>query len=130
MFTNQQIASVARAASLAVEGSGSGHTEHRKDRAMGRYIVGGLTPAATFPIGEARPVIREAIRRMLDSRVGGVETLGYWEDNGAVYVDLGDTWTSRARAINMARARGELAIFDRETGECIPTPPAFGALAG
>ncbi|QAU07342.1 hypothetical protein SEA_ALLEB_7 [Microbacterium phage Alleb] len=130
MFTAPAIARLARHASALVEGEGQGHTEYRTDRAMGRYVVGGMAPAALLPVGVPRAVVRATVRRMLDAASeAGVETLGVWEDDGTVYVDLGDTWTVRARALAAARVRGELAIYDRETGECIPVPPAFGALA-
>lgn len=124
-FSDSAIARLARLASAAVEGSGSGHTEYRKDRAMGRYIVGGVVPARIFPIGTARPVIRAAVRRMLGNPAGHsrmADTLGYWEDAGSIYVDLGDTWGDLGIALDIARSRRELAIFDRLTGECITVP--------
>ncbi|AWY04988.1 hypothetical protein SEA_HORTUS1_6 [Microbacterium phage Hortus1] len=132
MLTDAAIARLARHASAAVEGSGSGHTEYVHADSRRRYVVGGVVPARIFPIGTARPVIREAVRRMVrDAAAASLafDTVGYWEDNGSVYVDLGDTWHAASSALGVARDRRELAIFDRLTGECIPVPPAFGALA-
>lgn len=132
-FSDAQIARLARLASAAVEGSGSGHTEyaHADSRGRGRYVVGGVVPARMFAVGTARPVIRAAVRRMMQAPMAPIaRTVGYWEDNGTVYVDLGDTWHSLRAALSLARVRGELAIYDRETGGCIPVAPAFGALGG
>lgn len=120
MLTDAAIARLARLASAAVEGSGSGHTEYAHADSRRRYVVGGVVPARIFPIGTARAVIREAVRRMMGAPMAPLaQTLGYWEDNGSVYVDMGDTWHSLKAALSMARVRGELAIYDRETGECI-----------
>ncbi|QZD97602.1 hypothetical protein SEA_PLATTE_6 [Microbacterium phage Platte] len=132
MLTDTAIARLARLASAAVEGSGSGHTEYAHADSRRRYVVGGVVPARIFPIGTARPVIREAVRRMVrDAQAASLafDTVGYWEDNGSVYVDLGDTWDGVGMAIAIGQLRSELAIYDRETGECLPVPPAFGALA-
>lgn len=122
MLTPVHIARLARHASALVEGEGQGHTEYAHADSKRRYVVGGVAPALIFPIGTARPVIRAAVRRMLDSaRAQSLawDTLGCWEDGGAVYVDLGDTWHTLGPAHYEARMRGELAIYDRQTGECV-----------
>jgi hypothetical protein len=132
MFTNAHIARLARHASALVQGEGQGHTEYAHRDSKRRYVVGGVAPALIFPVGTARPVIRAAVRRMLDNARADLlawDTLGCWEDNGAVYIDLGDTWSNRGLAHYEARSRGELAYFDREAGECIPVSPRFGSLA-
>lgn len=118
MFTPSQVARVARKAS-----AGQGHTV-RKPGHNGRYVVGGLV-TRIYPVGTARPVIRQGIARMLEERRALLaSTLGSWEDDGAVYVDLGQTVQDLDHALGMARDLGELAIYDRETGECIPVNPA------
>lgn len=121
MFTPAQIDTIARRAHHAIEGKGEGHTVYRQDRAMGRYIVGGIGRTPMLAVGSPVATIRAAIHGMIATLPGGavMETLGYWEDGGTVYVDFGDTWTSRRRALKVAADRGELAIYDRETGECI-----------
>lgn len=123
MFTPSQISLIARHASDAAHGSGHGHTAYAANVMRRRYIVGGVTKALIFPVSESRHAIRARIRRMLDSPYGaGADvpaTLGMWEDNGSVYVDLGDMWYALEHALEVARARGEKAIYDRETGECI-----------
>lgn len=126
MFTPAQINTIARRAHHAIEGKGEGHTVYRQDRAMGRYIVGGIGRTPMLATGTPVASIRQAIHGMIATlrAEAVVETLGYWEDGGTVYVDLGDTWTSRARALQVAARRGELAIYDREAGECITVPAA------
>lgn len=111
MFTPAQITRIAKSAHSLAEGSGGGDTVVRSDRAMGRYVVGGIA-TRLFPTGTPVAVLRGAIRAMLASAPDGVETVGCWEDDGTVYLDLGDTFTSESRAIFTGRERGELAIFD------------------
>lgn len=120
-FSAAQTARLSRRAAALTEGSGGGHTEYRTGRAMGRYVVGGVAPALILPVGTPVGVIREAVRRMVE-RAGDAdaETLGVWEDNGALYFDLGDTWTLPRMALDMGRMRGELAIYDRESGDVVP----------
>lgn len=120
MFTPSQVSLIARHASDAGEGSGTGHTVYASNVMRRRYVVGGVAPALVFPIGEARHTIRAAVRRMLAQGVEHAQTLGMWEDAGSVYVDAGDMWYLLEHALEVARARGELAIYDREAGECIP----------
>lgn len=113
MFTRQQIASVARKAS-----AGQGHTVRRPGH-NGRYVVGGLV-TRIYPVGTAPARIRADIGRMLEDKHALLaSTLGSWEDDGAVYVDLGRTVQDLDHALGMARDLGELAIYDRKTGECI-----------
>lgn len=120
MFTPAQIVNIARRASLALPDSGTGHTVYTARQAAGRYIVGGLAPAAILPTGVHPSTYRAAIARMIERYDGNLpETLGFWEDNGAIYLDLGETYTLERYALQAARERGELAIYDRETGECI-----------
>lgn len=121
MFTRTAVAHLARLASLAVEGEGQGHTIYAQSVTPRRYIVGGVGPALILPIGEARASIRIKAWDMAHTEAAtAAHTMGYWEDGGSVYVDLGDTWYSLDIALDVARARGEKAIYDRQTGECIP----------
>lgn len=130
MFTPSQIALIARHVSDAVEGGGAGHTAYAPNTMRRRYVVGGVTKALIFPIGASRHAIRAGIRGMIHGLTEQAQTLGMWENEGSVYVDLGDMWHSLDIALAVAAQRGELAIYDRESGDCIPVPPAFGALAG
>lgn len=125
MLTDAQIARLARHASKAVADSGSGHTEYAHSDSRRRYVVGGVVPARIFPVGTAPAVIREAVRRMVrDAAAASMayDTVGYWEDDGAVYVDLGDTWDGVGMAIAVAQTRRELAIYDRNERKCITLP--------
>lgn len=117
MFSRFQIAAVARKAS-----AGQGHTV-RKPGHNGRYVVGGLV-TRIYPVGTAPARIRADIGRMLEhKRALLASTLGSWEDGGSVYVDLGRTVPELGHALSMARDMGELAIYDRKTGECITVTP-------
>lgn len=121
MFTAPLIARLARHAHKLTEGSGGGHTEYPDVRTARRYVVGGCRPSLMFPIGTPAGVIRAAVQRMVEG-VTDAETLGCWEDQGTVYVDLGNTFDGVNMALYAAQRRGELAIFDRGTGECITVP--------
>lgn len=120
MFSTSDIYALARKAAFAVEGGGTGHTIYSPECAPRRYVVGGYIPSVLLPVGTPVGVVRAAIRRMVrDSGARFAETLGFWEDNGTLYLDLGTTYHDEASALSVARTRGELAIYDRETGECI-----------
>lgn len=120
MFSTSDTYSLARKAASALEGDGSGHTVYARDAEARRYVVGGYTPSTLLPIGTPVGVVRGAIRRMVGaSGARFAETLGYWEDNGTVYLDLGTTYNDEVSALSVARTRGELAIYDRQTGEVI-----------
>lgn len=119
MFTPEAIRTLARKAASATEGNGTGHTVYSLGATKRRYVVGGLA-TRIYPVGEAVGAMRKGMRTMADSYAGATaDTMGYWEDGGAVYVDLGDTYDGVGMAIAVAQARGELAIYDRQTGECI-----------
>lgn len=112
MFTSDQIDAVAIAAI-----KGEGHTEFNgPEKYAGRYVVGGLA-TDTFPAGF--PNVRQIVADL--ARNATAETLGCWENNGIVYIDLGDTWTHLSAALQVASQRGELAIWDRLTGTAIAT---------
>ena len=120
MFSTSDVYALARKAASAVEGDGTGHTVYSPECAPRRYVVGGYTPSVLLPVGAPVGVVRRAIRRMVGAHGARFsETLGYWEDNGTVYLDLGTTYHDEVSALSVARTRGELAIYDRETGECI-----------
>ena len=123
MFSNAKISAVAGFASTVGEGSGDGLTVYTQGVTPGRYVVGGRVPSRLFPIGTARPVIKAAIVAMLEGSPNA-ETLGVWEDDGTVYVDLGDTWETLEHALYAATHRSELAIYDRQDEECIRVNPA------
>ena len=119
MFTPEGVRTLARRAASAVEGQGTGHAVYSLGATKGRYVVGGLA-TRIYPVGEAVGAMRKGMRAMADSYAGATaDTMGYWEDGGAVYVDLGDTYDGVGMALAVAESRGELAIYDRKTGECI-----------
>lgn len=120
MFSTSDIYALARKAASAVEGEGAGHTIYAPGSEARRYVVGGYTPSVLLPVGAPVGVVRGAIRRMLKTPgAQGARTLGYWEDNGAVYLDLGTTYHTEDTALHVARTRKELAIYDTVAGEAI-----------
>lgn len=117
MFSHSQISTLARKAHALTEGSGDGHTVYGGYRA--RYVIGGVF-TRLYPIGTAVPVIRQDLindRRNVSTY--GAQTLGCWEHDGTVYVDYGTVADNLPFAMELARKRGELAIYDSVTGESI-----------
>lgn len=120
MFTRTDVATIARKAAQAEEGKGQGHTVYAQGITPKRYVVGGYAPAQLYPVGAATAHMRVRIWDAVHAPAAeGAHTLGYWEDEGTVYVDLGDTWDGLGTAIAVAQARGELAIYDRREGRVI-----------
>lgn len=98
-----------------------GHTEYAfnsPDRAA-RYIVGGIrtVTVAHDDAMYAGECLNAVFDLSIDSQ--GAESLGVWHDNGSAYFDLGDTYSRLDLALDIARQRGELAIWDRETETAI-----------
>lgn len=120
MFTLAHTNTIAHAVANATEGLGEGRTVYVKGIAPRRYIVGGYLPSLIFPIGAAVGHVRKRVRAWVGDSARRAETLGMWEDKGTVYVDLGTMYYSLDVALEVARDRGELAIYDREEGVCIP----------
>lgn len=120
MFTRSQLANVARHAHALEQGQGQGYTQYATYAPRGRYVVGGLLPSRLYPIREAVPAIKADALKDSRTPLGmAAHTLGCWEDDGTVYVDFGTTTDDREHALCMAVDRGELAIYDTVTGECI-----------
>src|SRR5690606_28220305 len=100
----------------ALEGA-DGHTIYAFDRPehSARYIVGGagtVLRKSTRQLYYEPTRARERIRAWIDEN-RGAETLGFWVDGDNVWFDAGETYSSREGALNVARDRGELAIWDR-----------------
>lgn len=115
MFEQSAIARLARLASDATEGSASGSTVYAIGAVRYRYVVGGLS-TRIYPVGESRAALRKGMHAMLRGYGGAIaSTLGYWEEEGSVYVDLGDMHANLNDALRIAESRGELAIFDTWT---------------
>lgn len=119
MFTLANTNTIAKAVASAVEGEGAGHTVYVKGLMPRRYVVGGYKPSLLFPVGAAVGHVRERVRAWVGDSAREAETLGMWEHDGTVHVDLGNTFASLTVAMHAARRRGELAVYDRETGECL-----------
>ena len=120
MFSRTNVATVARLASRAVEGEGAGHTVYAEGTAPRRYVVGGYTPTLLFPVSAPSGHMRVRVWDWAQADAARfAEALGYWEHEGTIYVDFGTTHASIDDALRVAASRGELAIYDRETGQCI-----------
>lgn len=53
------------------------------------------------------------------SRGDEVLAAGVWCDKGVIYIDINESFESREDALEAARDRGELAIYDQVAGECL-----------
>lgn len=45
--------------------------------------------------------------------------LGTWEDNGKIYIDISINFTSKEKALQVAKSNNQLAIFDLQKMESI-----------
>lgn len=122
MFESSAVARLARLASSATQGSASGSTIYAVGAVRKRYVVGGLA-TRIYPVGESRVRLRNGMRAMLSGYAGATaSTLGYWEEEGTVYVDMGDMHADLDDALRIAESRGELAIFDTWTRDVTYVP--------
>jgi hypothetical protein len=101
-------------ASVRVE-DGSGPTE--------RYVVAlGKEFASIVP----EPEFNESAVRQFVWNYGGAlapvaRYLGAWQNEGLVYLDVVETFSDLSQAIRAGVERNQIAIYDTETGEEIPT---------
>ena len=75
------------------------------------YVVGGVVPSLAT---EAAPTAEEVTAWILATEAHRAGVLGWWvdTDTGRTYVDASDVIADRAEALELAAARGELAIWD------------------
>lgn len=98
-----------------------GHTIYLTETSnVGRYVVGGLVGTHTIDPDEYGSLEYAADWVATRWQPGVSETLGSWVNpDGRIDLDYGTTYESLDAALDVARARGELAIYDRLTGDCI-----------
>lgn len=75
------------------------------------HVVGGVVPSL---VTEAAPTVDEVAAWILATEAHRAGVLGWWvdTDTGRTYVDASDVITDRADALELAAARGELAVWD------------------
>lgn len=75
------------------------------------YVVGGVVPSL---VTEAAPTADEVTAWILATDAHRAGVLGWWvdTDTGRTYVDASDVVSGRAAALELATARGELAVWD------------------
>ena len=78
-----------------------------------------------IPLGEFREnrqaVVREFVKSNRDLLAQNKHYIGTWNDSetGKVYLDVSVIETSKGRAINLAKERDQIAIFDMKSFETI-----------
>lgn len=89
---------------------------------VGRYVVGGWADSVVIRAGANRAArTASALAFVADVPITAHEGIGYWSDSetGRVWLDVVQSFDWRDLAEDAARANGELAYFDRQTGATI-----------
>lgn len=84
-----------------------------------RGFAVGMGGAESLPATAARELNDEFMQAVHDASATAARTrgaLGAWIHNGRVYVEPVDVMQDKGRAMEAARMRGEIAIFDLNTG--------------
>lgn len=81
------------------------------------YMVGGVVPERTCTPEEFERVLYDFVAEH-GHNLGGAH-IGTWIDNGVVYLDVSENVADQEEALNLARERGERAIYDIRNGESI-----------
>lgn len=102
---------IARA--CATKGGATICPKTQKDVTRG-YAVG-FGGAESMPAVHARELTPEFLAAV-DAAAGAGDALGAWMHKGRVYVEPVDVMQDKGRAIEAGRERGEIAIFDLNTG--------------
>lgn len=89
-----------------------------------RYIVALGKPHTRIVHGTNASLIARALRELADTRAAWAgshdnRALGTWLDttDGRVYIDVVESIANRDKALQIAKERGELAIFDTVAGD-------------
>ncbi len=85
------------------------------------YMVGGIAPPLIFDNIEALSKGKDGILFYLNkyASVSEVMFLGGWENEGKIYIEPSEMYTSRCIALMKGKRRKELTIYDLEKGEDI-----------
>lgn len=118
-----------------------GATEFFPRGRRARYVVGdgdaGFTMSRAEFYGSRTPADGRSIHTRLAEALPGWLAAGYdgfgtWDDadgTGLIYVDPVTTHDDAGAALYIGGLRGELAVFDRERGECLNVPAEARARA-
>lgn len=79
------------------------------------FIVGGLTPTKIV-----NPVQDEVIFALCELILAGNDIVGTWLNDGKIHVDAVEWIEDRGKALEVAKKRGEIAIWD-----CAETKEVF-----
>lgn len=90
-----------------IDGANIDHTLH------GCFVVGGLKPSLVVESNQSDEVIAQAIVDFAEDHA----MVGTWEHTGKIYIDIVDAHKNRKAAIQAGRKRGEIAIFDFDSGQ-------------
>ncbi len=97
----------------AIKDGKGGATVNLSDRPLGRFVIGGLGTVADT-VAAMTDHAADMSEKMARMASGDVQTVGSWLDttDGTVYLDYGSTTDDMAQALDIARKRGEIAIWD------------------
>lgn len=86
----------------------------------GRYVVGGWADSVVIRAGADRSSrVASALSFVNGRDITPSEGVGFWAEEGRVWLDVARSFDWRGQAEEAARENGELAIFDRLTSEII-----------
>lgn len=71
----------------------------------------------TLEVANVRKILR-AINKLLDSISAG-DFVGVWVDSGLVYVDISERIQDEREALRVGRERGQISIYNWQTGACV-----------
>lgn len=100
-------------------GGGSFNAAGKPVKPARRFVVGGKVASVRVPAALPAEILAGEIRDFARGAPG--EIIGTWNHEGEIHIDACDTWASLPVALNVATRRGELAIYDSETGRVIET---------
>ena len=92
------------------------------------YVVGGASNTLTIPVkdfsGHTQSMARKQVYDWLNEHIDSdglppYPFVGSWVEENLIYFDFCNILYHRNEALNLARYRGELAIYDQASGESI-----------
>ena len=87
------------------------------------YMVGGVVPEVTVPVEkfDGRLAFHGICNliKALESSSETADALGVWVEDGTAYMDASNVVYDREVALALGRERGEVSIYERETGHVI-----------